>query len=237
MSSKKLFTAAFALALGLAWTAAPALAQQTTGEKIKDKAESAKDTIKEKATDVKDAVKEKASDVKDKIESKTHRDRDKAAEGAADKAADKGESKMDKAKDKASEVKDKVKEKTTELKDKAKAKTHRMEAKAAGKADRSEIMSMQQALKDKGYNPGPIDGKMGPKTHAALADFQKKEGLMPNGQWDDQTASRLGVRMSSASKVTTPASAGTEPSTGAVSASPATPATEDKQPPSKRQSP
>ena len=96
--------------------------------------------------------------------------------------------------------------------------------------------STTEKMKDKGFDPGPIDGRMGPRTKTALRDYQKKEGLNATGRWDDETANRLGGRMSRAT--TTPATAGTEPATGAVSASPAAPATgEEKAPPAKRNAP
>ena len=70
--NRKLMTAALALALGLAWTASPAMAQSTT-EKMKDKAETAKDKVEEKATDIKDKIKDTTVDLKDKVTSKMHR--------------------------------------------------------------------------------------------------------------------------------------------------------------------
>ncbi len=192
---KSVTTAAVALALGLVWTAGPALAAD-----IKEKAADVKDTIKDKAEDLKDKIHDKGSDLKDKVESKTHRDKDKAADRVdrtADKAettmyraADKTESTMDKAKDKAHDAKDKVKDKTADMKDKASAKMHH-----AGKAD---VSATQQALKDKGFDPGPVDGRMGPHTKTALRDFQKKEGLKATGRMDNDTMARLGVATSKA---------------------------------------
>ena len=111
------------------------------------------------------------------------------------------------------------------------------------KAEKSDVMATQQALKEKGFDPGPADGRMGPRTRAALRDYQKKEGLTATGRLDDQTSAKLGVRTSAAKPDTM------TPST-APSASPATPATppnvstpppavpEDKTaPPAKRSSP
>jgi len=40
---------------------------------------------------------------------------------------------------------------------------------------RAQMKTMQQTLKDKGFDPGPIDGTMGPRTAAALRDYQKVE--------------------------------------------------------------
>ena len=166
--NRRLTTAAIALALGLAWSVAPAMAQQSTTEKMKDKAETAKEKVQEKASDAKETIKEKASDVK---------------------------------------------EKAVELKDKVAAKMHR-----GGTKSDTDTMAMQQALKDKGFDPGPADGKMGRRTRSALRDFQKKEGLNPTGRWDAETGNRLGVQMSR----TTPPDSMSTPS-ASPSVSPARP--------------
>jgi peptidoglycan hydrolase-like protein with peptidoglycan-binding domain len=52
---------------------------------------------------------------------------------------------------------------------------------------------VQEALKAKGNDPGPIDGRMGPKTRAALKAFQEASGLKGTGQLDNQTAEKLGI--------------------------------------------
>jgi peptidoglycan hydrolase-like protein with peptidoglycan-binding domain len=54
---------------------------------------------------------------------------------------------------------------------------------------------VQQALKDKGHDPGSIDGIMGQRTKEALRSFQQKEGLQATGTLDTQTAEKLGVSM------------------------------------------
>jgi len=54
------------------------------------------------------------------------------------------------------------------------------------------ITQLQKALRDKGFNPGPIDNVFGAKTKAALIKFQKANGL-PVGQLDTQTLEALGV--------------------------------------------
>jgi peptidoglycan hydrolase-like protein with peptidoglycan-binding domain len=62
----------------------------------------------------------------------------------------------------------------------------------AGKSEH--VKAVQQALKDKGHDPGAVDGKMGPKTQAALRDFQSKEGLKASGRLDADTMAKLGVQ-------------------------------------------
>jgi tellurite resistance protein len=44
---------------------------------------------------------------------------------------------------------------------------------------------VQQALSDKGFNPGRVDGQWGKKSINALRAFQKANGLAPSGVFDD----------------------------------------------------
>jgi hypothetical protein len=60
-------------------------------------------------------------------------------------------------------------------------------------AGSEQVKSVQKALQDKGMDPGPIDGMMGPKTMAALKAFQKDQKLTETGRLDDQTREKLGV--------------------------------------------
>lgn len=39
------------------------------------------------------------------------------------------------------------------------------------------VRELQEKLKSAGYNPGPLDGKLGPATLRALTDYQKENGL------------------------------------------------------------
>jgi peptidoglycan hydrolase-like protein with peptidoglycan-binding domain len=142
-------------------------------------------------------VKEKAVDAKDTIK---------------EKAVDA----KDTIKEKAVEAKDKVKEKTAEAKDKVKAKM-------AGKAGSADVRQAQMTLKDKGHDPGPIDGIMGPRTSAAVRDFQKGENLKVNGRLDSETKTRL----TASSGMSTPAAS---PATPAMPAKPATPPSADGSP-------
>jgi peptidoglycan hydrolase-like protein with peptidoglycan-binding domain len=62
---------------------------------------------------------------------------------------------------------------------------------AQGKAS---VRDAQQALKDKGYDPGPVDGINGPATKAAVKKYQEKESLTANGHLDAKTLDSLGVK-------------------------------------------
>jgi hypothetical protein len=62
-----------------------------------------------------------------------------------------------------------------------------------------DVRSEQQALKDKGFDPGPIDGIDGPLTQAALRQFQDKQNLKEDGKLGPQTRDALGLKPGSAS--------------------------------------
>src|SRR5216684_3357543 len=64
--------------------------------------------------------------------------------------------------------------------------------------DTSVVQQIQQALNSKGYNTGPVDGKMGKKTQQALTKFQQAQGLQATGQADQQTLAALGVQAQAA---------------------------------------
>lgn len=76
----------------------------------------------------------------------------------------------------------------------APAKEEKAEKKAPAKGS-EEIKKLQETLKAKGQDPGPIDGMMGPKTRAAVKAFQEASGLKGTGKLDKQTAEKLGVEM------------------------------------------
>ncbi|ALQ50183.1 peptidoglycan-binding domain-containing protein [Nitrosomonas ureae] len=60
------------------------------------------------------------------------------------------------------------------------------------KPDTAMIRDIQQALVNAGFNPGPVDGKSGGKTTAAIEAFQKENGIVP-GKIDKRTLRALGV--------------------------------------------
>jgi peptidoglycan hydrolase-like protein with peptidoglycan-binding domain len=170
----KLTTAACALALGIAWVASPAIAQDTTKEKAEKKA----DQIEQKADQKADDIKAKADQKADKVRS----------DAGKDTMGNKAERAWDKTKAKTHDMKEGVKD-----------------AFKGNSRPSADVRSAQQALQGRGFNPGPIDGVMGPRTTAAVSDFQKKENLTVTGQLDAETNARL---MASAPPAASPA---TEP--------------------------
>jgi Putative peptidoglycan binding domain len=84
------------------------------------------------------------------------------------------------------------------------AGTRSLEAKGHGRrrtvhADkRDEVRSIQQALKEHGFNPGSIDGVYGQGTVATVIAFQKSDGLLPDGVAGPRTMYALGLATSSA---------------------------------------
>jgi len=85
--------------------------------------------------------------------------------------------------------------------------------KMARGGNRENVRAAQQALKDKGMDPGAVDGMMGPKTQAALRDYQKKEGLKETGRLDAETMSKLGVATKSSAGATDQSTPAASPTT------------------------
>jgi peptidoglycan hydrolase-like protein with peptidoglycan-binding domain len=180
----KFITMAAALAVGTMWSLGPASAQTTT-DRMERKAERAADKA-ERAADKAERSAEKAADhAADK------------AEGAKDTIKDKAEHAKDTIKDKAVRAKDTMKEKVAQAKDKIRSKTEQANDRVA----MSDTRAAQEALKTQGFDPGPIDGRMGPRTRAAITDYQRKNELPATGMLDDATMSKLNVRSSRATDV------------------------------------
>ncbi|WP_088188700.1 spore cortex-lytic enzyme [Desulfosporosinus sp. FKA] len=55
----------------------------------------------------------------------------------------------------------------------------------------SDVQEMQRRLVQLGYVVGPIDGKFGPKTEAAIRNFQKDRGIKVDGLAGTKTISEL----------------------------------------------
>jgi peptidoglycan hydrolase-like protein with peptidoglycan-binding domain len=58
--------------------------------------------------------------------------------------------------------------------------------------DREDVRLVQRGLRDKGVNPGPIDGVVGPRTREAVRAFQTRYGMKPSGELDNQLLFALG---------------------------------------------
>lgn len=81
------------------------------------------------------------------------------------------------------------------------------------------IRQAQQQLSDKGLYTGQVDGVMGPKTQAALKEFQQKQGMQASGKLDSSTLAALGVQAgggTSSSPSSTSMDSGTSGSAGAT---------------------
>ena len=56
-----------------------------------------------------------------------------------------------------------------------------------------DVKKLQETLRDKGYDVGEIDGRMGPKTREGIRQYQKAENLPVTGHLDAETAGKIGV--------------------------------------------
>ena len=56
------------------------------------------------------------------------------------------------------------------------------------------VKKLQRALKERGYDPGVIDGVFGPHTEAAVRAYQLESGLVPDGEAGKVTLGKLGVK-------------------------------------------
>ena len=182
---KKLTTAACALALGIAWAAAPAIAQETKKD-AERKADQIEKQAEQKADQIESEANRKARETRAKGDAEADRMRGKT-DGTSDTAGGKMDRAWDKTKAKTREMKDSVKNTLS----------------GNGRAS-DDVRAAQQALRDKGFDPGPIDGIQGPRTTAAVRDFQEKENLTVTGQLDAETNARL---MAAASPAASPATA------------------------------
>lgn len=62
------------------------------------------------------------------------------------------------------------------------------------KIDRDDVKEVQQALMNKGYYNGPIDGVAGSKTRSGVKEFQQDEDLPATGRINAATLERLNVK-------------------------------------------
>ena len=57
----------------------------------------------------------------------------------------------------------------------------------------SNIRQVQQELRKKGFDPGPIDGINGPQTKGAVRSFQDRYGMNASGDISNKTLFALGA--------------------------------------------
>jgi hyperosmotically inducible protein len=62
------------------------------------------------------------------------------------------------------------------------------------------IRAAQEKLKEKGYDPGPIDGIWGPRTAAAVSEYQRKENMTVTNRLDAETLGKLDVGIGGATR-------------------------------------
>ncbi|HKW94399.1 MAG TPA: peptidoglycan-binding domain-containing protein [Methylomirabilota bacterium] len=55
------------------------------------------------------------------------------------------------------------------------------------------VREAQQTLRHLGYQPGPADGVVGPRTKSALAQYQRAERIEVTGRLDSETMARLDI--------------------------------------------
>lgn len=68
----------------------------------------------------------------------------------------------------------------------------------AQQASSETIRSVQQSLSEQGYDAGPVDGIMGPKTREALKEFQQAQGLDASGELNEQSLAEMGLEREAA---------------------------------------
>jgi peptidoglycan hydrolase-like protein with peptidoglycan-binding domain len=68
-------------------------------------------------------------------------------------------------------------------------------------------IEIQTALKNAGFYSGNVDGKVGPKTKAAIEAFQKANGLNADGKVGPKTWQALGQHLTQAATTAAPVSA------------------------------
>ncbi|MFP4063175.1 MAG: peptidoglycan-binding domain-containing protein, partial [Halochromatium sp.] len=56
------------------------------------------------------------------------------------------------------------------------------------------VKALQTALRAQGFDPGPIDGLLGPRTTAAIKEFQRDRGLPVTGSLNAELAQQLDIR-------------------------------------------
>lgn len=61
-------------------------------------------------------------------------------------------------------------------------------------ASAEEVRQAQKKLNDLGYQTGQVDGVFGPRTQAALRNFQQSKNIAVTGRLDEKTTNALGLK-------------------------------------------
>lgn len=69
----------------------------------------------------------------------------------------------------------------------------RSASQSQGMSSQQDVRQAQEALKNQGHDPGPVDGVMGSQTRQALRAFQSKNGLKQTGMLDAETKQKLNI--------------------------------------------
>ena len=82
--------------------------------------------------------------------------------------------------------------------------------------DQETVKQAQEKLSSLGHDAGPADGIVGPKTQAAVKEFQQSKGLQASGRLDNQTLAAL----QSGEGASSPRSSSGQPSGQSMSSQP-----------------
>jgi uncharacterized protein len=75
---------------------------------------------------------------------------------------------------------------------------------SAPRPDRATVAQIQAQLTELGYDPGPVDGAMGPRTRNAIIAFQRDKGLPQTGAANEATAAAVQTAVALASRAPAP---------------------------------
>ncbi len=66
--------------------------------------------------------------------------------------------------------------------------------KSSKEPNAAQVKQAQEQLKAAGFDPGRLDGILGPQTRATLREYQAARGLPRTGMLDEKTRKSLGVQ-------------------------------------------
>ena len=112
------------------------------------------------------------------------------APATADTLGQKLKTGVQKTKDGTKKAEDNVEDKATDMKDPMLGRKTEGPEDHHGAMKNHDVMAAQQALKDKGSDPGMIESN---GSAHPLSDYQKAEGLKVTGRLDDETRAKLGM--------------------------------------------